>query len=129
MTSPQPQLRFYFDEHVRQSVVDGVRRHSLEVLTAYEAGQANKGILDADQLTYATQLGRVLVTNDTDFLNFKAVPQLLSGEHAGVIYIHQLVSIGDQIRFLRYIAATETPASLHGTVRFFEQVPVGIFPD
>lgn len=129
MTTPQPPVRFYFDEHVRQAVLDGVRSHHLDALSAYEAGQANKGILDTSQLAFATQLGRTLVSNDTDFLNFKVVPQLLTGEHAGVIYVHQLVSIGDQIRFLRYIAATETSASLRGTVRFFEPIPYGILPD
>lgn len=129
VTAPHPLLRFYFDEHVRQSVLDGVRGHNLDVLSAFEAGQANKKISDEEQLAFATHLDRILVTNDTDFLNFKVVPQLLTGEHSGVIYIHQAASIGDQIRFLRYMAATETPTSFRGTIRFFEPIPVGIFPD
>ena len=122
-------IQFYFDEHIRLAVVQGVRRHGIDVLTAYEAGRANQRIADADQLAFATDSGRILVSSDTHFLNFHVVPQIETGAHGGVIFLRQSVGIGDQIRYLRYIASIETQESMKGTVRYFAPVPLGMFDD
>lgn len=34
-----------------------------------------------------------------------------------------------QARYLRYLAATETMATMAGQIRYYEPIPHGIFPD
>ena len=72
---------------------------------------------------------RVFVSNDTDVLNPRVVPQVASGDHAGIVYIDQTVRIREQGRFLRYLFETETLESVVGQIRFFEPIPPGVFPD
>jgi predicted nuclease of predicted toxin-antitoxin system len=76
-------IKFFFDEHVPQAAADGLRRRGVDVLTALEAGR--EGFPDNEQLVFAAQEGRVLVTMDADFLVLDAqgVP------HAGIAYAHQ----------------------------------------
>jgi hypothetical protein len=59
-------IRYFMDQHVPRPVSQGLRRHGIDVLTAQEAGRC--GLLDPDQLAFATAAGRVLVTFDADFL-------------------------------------------------------------
>jgi hypothetical protein len=99
------------------------------VLTALEAGRANRRVSDTEQLDYATTEGRVLVSRDADFLNPDKLPQLLTGNYAGIEALRRLVSIGQQSRYLRYIAVTETIESLAGRIRYFEPIPPNLFPD
>jgi hypothetical protein len=54
--SPQAPVCYYFDEHVLGAIVPYLRRYSIDVLTAYEAGRANpeewvKQALDAPDRT------------------------------------------------------------------------------
>jgi hypothetical protein len=81
-------IRFYMDEHVPSAVTKGLRRRGFDVLTAQEAGLIS--VPDPVQLEHATGEGRVLVTQDDDFLR-------LDGEgvhHAGIAYAHQRTPTG-----------------------------------
>ena len=71
----------------------------------------------------------MLVSRDADFLNPDKLPQLLTGNYAGILALRRLVGIGQQSRFLRYIAATETMESLAGRIRYFEPIPPELFVD
>ena len=85
-------IGFYLDEHVPQAVAEALRRRGIDVLTVQEAGMA--GADDGRHLTFALQAGRVLVTQDADFLRFQA-----SGRrHAGIAYASQQLSIGAIVR-------------------------------
>jgi len=55
---------FYADECFHLSVVEALRRHGHDVLTAFDAGQANQSIRDEAVMALATQLGRVVLTLD-----------------------------------------------------------------
>ena len=59
-------MKFYLDEHIPKSVVEGLRRRGVDVFTVHEAGRS--GDSDEKQLAFATREGRVLVTFDDDFL-------------------------------------------------------------
>jgi predicted nuclease of predicted toxin-antitoxin system len=52
----------YADENFDFPVVQELRDLGVNVLTAQEAGQANRGIPDPDVLAYAISQGRALVT-------------------------------------------------------------------
>ena len=63
-------LAVYMDVHVPAGVSEGLRRKQLDVSTAQDdsAGQMS----DEELLTRATALGRVLLTQDADFLEIAA---------------------------------------------------------
>jgi len=93
------------DVHVRRAVTSALRLRSIDVLTAQEDGAAE---LDDDRLLQrATELGRVLVSQDEDLLR-EGVRRLR--EHkafSGIIYAHQLrITIGQMVEDLELIAAT-----------------------
>jgi Domain of unknown function (DUF5615) len=56
--------RLFADENVRLPLVNILRDFGHDVQTAYEAGRANQQIPDQDVLTYATQSGRCVLTNN-----------------------------------------------------------------
>jgi len=81
-------VRFYVDEHVASAVVHGLRRRGVDVMTVTEAGM--RGRNDTAQLVFALQTGRVIFTQDRDFLRLAAS----GAPHAGVAYAPQSASIG-----------------------------------
>ena len=54
--------RLYADENIRRSVVEILRSLGHDVLTAFEAGQANQKIPDEDVLQFALSQQRILLT-------------------------------------------------------------------
>ena len=76
--------RLYADEDFPFPVVERLRQLGHDVLTVFEAGQANQAVADADQLAFATRLGRAIVTrNRRHFI----LLHRRSAQHAGIISI------------------------------------------
>ena len=77
-------IRFYTDEQVATAVVLALRQVGIDVLSAPEAGML--GAVDEAQLQLATSLGRVLFTEDRDFvdLHYSGV------SHTGIAYAHRM---------------------------------------
>ena len=74
------QLRFHLDEHLPHTVATALRRLGIDVTTTPEAGLRQAD--DLSHLEFTRREGRVLVTQDADFLRYHAqgVP------HAGIAY-------------------------------------------
>ncbi len=72
----------FADENVHQGLVDALRTLGHDVLTAHEAGRANQKIPDADQLAYAANVGRVMLTNNRK--HFHNLQRTFPG-HSGII--------------------------------------------
>lgn len=81
-------LQFYMDENVPLAVEKGLRLRGVNVLTTQETGMRQAS--DKEQLLFAHRHGRVLITQDDDFLRLHAAGM----EHAGIVYAHQQTSIG-----------------------------------
>jgi predicted nuclease of predicted toxin-antitoxin system len=96
-------VRLYFDVQVPSAIADGLRLRSVDVLRAQEDGASE--FADPQLLDRATELGRVLFTQDKDFLR-EARRRHQSGKtFAGIIYVHQLaLTIGECITDLEIIA-------------------------
>lgn len=96
-------LFFYMDHHVPMAITVGLRQRRVDVLTASEDGAEEFD--DNALLDRATALGRVLFTQDEDFLAI-AHQRITSGpDFAGIVYSHQLaISIGEAIRDLELVA-------------------------
>lgn len=59
-------LDLYMDEHVRRSITNGLKLRGVNVITAQEDGRT--GTPDPILLDRATELDRVIFTQDDDFL-------------------------------------------------------------
>lgn len=91
-------LTFFFDQHIPVAVARGLRRRGVDVLTAQDAERC--GETDIDQLQYARQQNRVLVTFDDDFLILATNRE----PHAGIAFCSATkYSIGELIRVLLFI--------------------------
>lgn len=98
-------LAYYMDHHVPRVITQSLRARGNDVLTAFEDGADR--LPDNEMLNRAAQLGRVLFTQDYDFLIEIANRQRRGEIFAGVIYAHQThVNIGTSIRDLEMIAKT-----------------------
>ena len=76
--------RLYADEDFPFPVVERLRQLGHDVVTTLEAGQANQRIGDAQQLAFATGLGRAILTrNRRPFVRLHKG----SNQHAGIISI------------------------------------------
>jgi predicted nuclease of predicted toxin-antitoxin system len=79
-------IALYMDVHIRRAVTSALRLRSIDVLTAQEDGAAE---LDDDRLLErATELGRVLVSQDDDLLREGARRLSERKAFSGIIYSH-----------------------------------------
>jgi hypothetical protein len=105
-------VRFYTDEHVAKAVVTGLRQRGVDVLTVQRADTL--GASDQEHLTRAREEGRVIFTQDDDFLRLHA-----SGvEHAGIVYAPQGTSIGEIISGLMLIYQVLDAEDMRNHVEF-----------
>ena len=105
------------DEHIHKGITDGLRQRGVDVLTVQEDGRT--GTPDPLILDRATELQRVIFTQDQDFLAEANRRQVEGMSFAGVIYAHQrLVTIGDSIRDLEIIAKASDLEDLANRVQY-----------
>ena len=110
-------IALYMDHHVPRAITNGLRLRGVDVLTAFEDGTSESD--DHDLLDRATELGRVLFTQDDDLLVEAAIRQEQGLPFGGVIYAHQLrVSIGICIRDLELIAQAGERGDLWNRVEY-----------
>jgi hypothetical protein len=96
-------VRLYMDVHIPRAITDQLRRRGVDVLTTNDDGTSHFD--DENLLARATELGRVLVTQDIRFCA-RAEGWLADGKRfAGLIFAHQLsITIGQFVRDLELIA-------------------------
>jgi predicted nuclease of predicted toxin-antitoxin system len=81
-------IRFYLDEHIPSAVAEGLRQRGVDVLTVQDA--ARSGLSDQEQLSFAHQEQRAMLTMDSDFLVI-ATQGLL---HSGIAYANSRLNWG-----------------------------------
>lgn len=95
---------FYADVHLPIDIVHGLRRRGIDILRAQEDGQGRTA--DPALLDRATALGRMMVTQDDDFLIEAERRQRHGIPFAGIAYAHQQrVTVSSMIRDLELIAS------------------------
>jgi predicted nuclease of predicted toxin-antitoxin system len=103
------------DVHAPLAITEGLRQRGVDVLTAQEDGTDRSE--DPPLLDRATVLGRVLFSQDEDFLVEAAHRQRAAQEFAGIIYAHQMrVTIGQCVRDLELMAKVYDPADMANRV-------------
>lgn len=105
-------IKFYADEHVSRAVIHGLRRRGVNVLTVQEANLLSAQ--DEEHLALAAAQGRVLFTQDADFLRLHAADL----PHAGIVYAPQHTPVGDIIRGLMLIVEVLKPDEMIGQVEY-----------
>ncbi len=108
--SGAPEIRFLLDEHVPLAVLDGLRRRGIDVTSIDELQL--KGTDDPDILELAKAQGRIVVTQDTDFLAF---PPVIS-DHAGIVFVRDGMSIRSVLNVLELIHGASSPAAMSNRI-------------
>jgi predicted nuclease of predicted toxin-antitoxin system len=75
--------RFFSDENVPLEVVRVLRSLGHDVLTAFEAGQANRNTQDDEVLRFAVEEKRAVLTLNR--LDFHRLHRLTKGAHNGIV--------------------------------------------
>ncbi|WP_199249570.1 DUF5615 family PIN-like protein [[Phormidium] sp. ETS-05] len=110
-------LALYMDENVPRQITAGLRLRGVDVLTVQEDGRAS--FPDPIILDRATELQRVLFSQDEDFLTEANRRQAEGVAFAGVIYGHKLrVSVGDCVRDLELLTKASEPEDLANCVQY-----------
>lgn len=103
------------DVHAPLAITEALRRRGVDVLTSQE--DETDQFEDPSLLDRALELGRVLFTQDEDFLHEGARRQSTEEAFAGIIYAHQMrVTIGQCVHDLELMAKVYEPADLANRV-------------
>src|SRR5262245_51063477 len=105
-------IKFYTDEHVSKAVIKGLRERGADVRTVPEAGLL--GASDEEHLERARAEGRVVFTQDDDFLRLHAA----GANHSGIAYAPQGTPIGELIRGLMLIHQVLEPGEMENHVEY-----------
>jgi hypothetical protein len=79
-------INFYADVNYPGPVVKGLKRRGVDVLRAQDDGRSE--LADEEVLARATELGRVLLTQDNDFFQIARRWQSESRDFLGVLFSH-----------------------------------------
>ena len=107
------EIRFQLDEHVSHAIASALRREAIDVVTSTDAGLL--GQPDTVQLAYAYAEGRVLFTQDSDFLGLSR----RGFQHCGIVFCAQRSrSIGQIVASLRRIHRAVDAETMLGRVQY-----------
>ena len=103
--------KLYLDEDtLNRALLNALRSRSIDILTAQEAGRL--GVVDQDQLAYATELNRTIFTfNTRDFVKLHTTYLATGRHHAGIIVSDQL-QVGVIVRRLLKLLNTRSAAEM-----------------
>ena len=110
-------LALYMDHHIPSAITDGLRVRDIDVLTAFEDGASQ--LDDELLLRRATELGRVLFSQDMDLLRLATQFQRQGTEFAGLFYVHQLrLTVGQVVDDLDVAAKALNPEEIANRIEF-----------
>jgi hypothetical protein len=112
-SGPEMNVRFYLDENVQVVIAEQLQRRGIDVVTVRDLGLL--GETDINHLKRATELGRVLCTYDTDYVELAT-----SGmQHAGIVIAKQYKhTIGDWISFLELVYGVYEAEEMQSIVEY-----------
>jgi len=110
-------LQFFFDQHVPRAIALGLRLRGVDVVTAAEDGAAE--LDDPALMDRASDLGRVLVSFDSDLLAEANRRQQTNRHFFGFVFAHPLrVPVGVCVNDLELIAKLGTPEEVRNSVLY-----------
>lgn len=109
-------IGYLLDVHVPRAVAEGLRLRGIDALRAQENGSAR--FADVALLRRATELGRVLVSQDVDLLKIAHEWSARGNAFGGLAFAPQSTAIGVLVRDLESLARHASPAELVSRVVF-----------
>jgi predicted nuclease of predicted toxin-antitoxin system len=110
-------LAFYMDHQFPAGVTRGLRLRKIDVLTTVDDG--TERLADDLLLQRASDLGRVLVTHDTGFLDMADEWRTIGRQFAGIAFaVQQKLLIGNAIEYLELMAHAMTPEEMHNRLEY-----------
>ena len=112
-------FRLYIDEDAsRSSFIVALRNANIDTLTTSEAG--NLGLVDSEQLVWATNHSRVIYTfNVKDYCRLHKIYLTEGKEHAGIIAVtRQSYSVGEQLRGLQRLILSVSSQEIRNQLEF-----------
>lgn len=110
-------LQYYMDVHVPAAISRGLARRGVDVLTSQD--DETRRVDDERLLSRASELGRILVSQDEDLLAIAAAWQASGRPFAGLVFAPQAgASIGRYIDDLEIIAKCGESTDLTSQVQF-----------
>ena len=103
----EQKIRLYFDENMPEAVATQLANQGIDVMTTQKAKRC--GASDPDQLRFATSLGRVICSQDKDFLELAKTDPV----HCGIAFIRfKSTEIGVMLRALTVLHRNESAESM-----------------
>ena len=110
-------VRLYFDVHVDKAIHDQLRLRGVDVLRAQDDGTAERS--DEELLRRATELGRLIFTQDLRFKGLAEHWQRNGKAFSGLLFGNQLgVTVGAYVKDLELIAKTTEPTEWENIVQY-----------
>jgi hypothetical protein len=110
-------VSFYMDVHVPYPITAQLRRRSVDVLTAQDDGRTEAP--DAELLSRATELGRVIFTQDVLFRVLAENCQRMGKEFSGLLFGPQIdATIGQYVTDLELVAKASAPTEWQNVIEF-----------
>lgn len=110
-------VAFYLDVHVPQEIADQLRSRGVDVLTVIDDGRRRSP--DQQLLERATELNRVLVTEDVGFKVLAERWQARGKEFSGVIFCpSRRFSVGGLVGDLHLIAEASEPDEWRNRIEY-----------
>jgi len=107
-------MKIYADENIERSIIEGLRRRKVEVVSPRELGYLSKS--DEFHLKKAFELRGVILTHDIDFVKMASE---INASHYGIIFSHpKNVSIGQCIRGVELIVNILTGEEMKNHIEF-----------
>jgi len=107
-------VRLYLDENLPPVIAEQLRLRGVDALSVRDMGTLGES--DTFHLQRATELERVIVTTDIDFLQMVSAEGV---EHLGVIFgSQQAFSIGDWVKSLELLCFVLMPDDMKNHVEY-----------
>jgi predicted nuclease of predicted toxin-antitoxin system len=106
-------ISLYLDENLSPRIAEQLKLRGVDAVSVRDLELLGDG--DNNHLQRATQMGRVLVTMDTDFLRIAAE----GGEHAGIVFgAQEDHSLGDWVKLLELLCFVYTAEEMKNHVEY-----------
>jgi hypothetical protein len=103
-------IRLYTDEMIPPQLAAALRSRGYDVESCHDAGHANRAIPDDEQLSYAAEHDRAILTfNMVDYLPLDRAWKTAGRQHAGIVVSPAIKDLGALLRSVRRHLDTRWP--------------------
>jgi len=107
-------MKVYADENIERTIIEGLRRRGIDIISAVEIGY--KGKSDLFHIKKANEMKAVILTHDVDFLR---IVDTMKIKHRGIIFAHSKdLSIGECIRGVELIVNVLDEREMENHIEF-----------